>query len=284
MITMTEPKIANLIRNRHSVRSFQTMPLGPREKNYLKSLITIAKNPFGVKVRLHMIDRDTDAKGETLGTYGIVKGASTYLGASIKESDMSELAPLALGYTLQSVLLGAEKEGLGSVWLGGTFKRSQFESLMNIEEDEWFPAVAPVGYAQERRSTADNMLRLMAKSDERELWRNIFTEDSFQVQLSEEHAGDYALPLEMLRLAPSSSNGQPWRVVKKDNRFYFYETHKGSLGRDAVRMKELDLGIGICHFHLTALAMGLSGHFEHNRLTDIRIPEDTFYHITYVAE
>lgn len=279
---MNQPKLIDVIKNRHSVRTFQVQPLSQRDKTTLGHLIKMANNPFGVKVRMHLVDRDADAKGEKLGTYGIIKGASTYIGASVEE--MSPLAPIALGFTMQSVLLAAQGEGLSSVWLGGTFKRSQFQELMGIGKDEWFPCVAPVGYAEERRSTVDNMLRMMAKSDDREMWRDIFTEDSFQVQLSQEHAGDYAQPLEMMRLAPSSSNGQPWRVVKKDNRFYFYETHKGSLGQDGIRMKEIDLGIGICHFYLTAMALGLRGHFEHDPLTGVRIPEDTFYHITYVAE
>ena len=37
--------------------------------------------------------------------------------------------------------------------------------------------------------------------------------NSFAEPLTEEEAGDYQFPLEMLRLAPSAVNKQPWRVV-----------------------------------------------------------------------
>ena len=51
-----------------------------------------------------------------------------------------------------------------------------------------------------------------------------------------------------------------------------------------MRLRQIDLGIGICHFHLTAKALGLRGHFAHAPLSGVRIPEDTFYHISWVAE
>lgn len=36
--------------------------------------------PFGVKVNIHMIDKTVEDGGEKLGTYGVIKGSSTFLG------------------------------------------------------------------------------------------------------------------------------------------------------------------------------------------------------------
>lgn len=271
--------ITDVIRARKSVRTYDGQPLTAQARAQAQALIAEAGNPFGVPVRLHLLEAGETA--EKLSTMGVVRDARAYIGASC---DWQPMAPLALGYQLESVVLGLTAFGLGSVWLGGTFKREGFARAMGIGREEWFPVVLPFGQAARRPSTAEKVMRRMTKADERELWRDLFTEDSFQVQLSEAAAGDYALPLEMLRLAPSSANGQPWRVVKRGNVFYFYETHKGSFGEAQVRMKHIDLGIAICHFHLTAQALGLRGHFTHLPLDGVRIPEDTFYHVSWVAE
>lgn len=276
---MVNDDIMETIRQRKSVRTYDKMPLSSEDRAYLQALLAAVDNPFGVDVRMHMIESGSSA--EKLSTYGVVRDASAYIGV---ETMWQPLAPLALGYQLESLVLGATAQGLGTVWLGGTFKRAGFAKAMGISEDAWFPVVVPVGYAARRRSTAEKALRHVTKADEREMWRDLFTQDGFQIQLSEEAAGDYAQPLEMLRLAPSAGNGQPWRVVQCGNVFHFYETHKPSLGQEQVRLRQIDLGIGIAHFHLTALALGLKGHFVQAPLEGVRIPEDTFYHISWQAE
>ena len=274
---MQQPEITDIISRRKSVRSFDDRPLSAEDSAYLDALLQAVDNPFGERVQLHRLD----TADEKLGTFGVIRGAHTFIGTTAQES---ATAALALGYQLESLVLGLAARDIGSVWLAGTFKRKEFARAMRIRGNLWFPAILPVGRAAAKTSTIDKMMRRVAHSDERELWRDIFTQDSFQVQLSEEAAGDYAMPLEMLRLAPSSSNGQPWRVVKEGPYFHFYETHKASLGKSQALIKVIDLGIGLCHFHLTAQALGLRGHFAHAPLSGVRIPEDTFYHISWVAE
>lgn len=276
---MANEDIIATIRQRKSVRTFEKRPLTNDDRATVQALMAAVDNPFGVDVRLHLLE--ASASGEKLSTYGVVRDASAYIGA---ETVWQSLAPLALGYQLESFVLGATACGLGSVWLGGTFKRAAFAKAMGVAEDRWFPVVIPIGYAARRRSTAERALRHVTKADEREMWRDLFTQDGFQVQLSEEAAESYAVPLEMLRLAPSAANGQPWRVVKCGNLFHFYETHKPSLGQEQVRLRHIDLGIGIAHFHLTARALGLQGRFVQAPLEGVRIPEDTFYHISWLAE
>ena len=245
---MQQPEIIDIISRRKSVRTYDGRPLSPEDRAYVQALMNEVDNPFDVRVRLHLLD--AAESHEKLSTYGIIRDARTYIGADCAWSEFA----------------------------------AGFAKAMHIPGSAWFPVVLPIGYAAARPSTAERAMRRLTKADERELWRDLFTQDSFQVQLSEEVAGAYALPLEMLRLAPSAANGQPWRVVKCGDHFHFYETHKASLGQEQVRLRQIDLGIGICHFHLTAQALGLRGHFAHAPLSGVRIPEDTFYHISWVAE
>lgn len=97
-------------------------------------------------------------------------------------------------------------------------------------------------------------------------------------------AGDYAVCLEMLRLAPSAKNQQPWRVLKQGNIYHFYETHSATSSPDEAKIKQVDLEIALSHFHQTALEQGLSGRFEKLPQDRISIPNSTWYGISWVIE
>ena len=71
----------------------------------------------------------------------------------------------------------------------------------------------------------------------------------------EDKAGRYREPLNMVRLAPSASNTQPWRVVLKDGVPHFYY-------REASRFSGIDMGIALCHFEQSCLGLGLKGRYE----------------------
>lgn len=66
----------------------------------------------------------------------------------------------------------------------------------------------------------------------------------------------------MLRLAPSATNAQPWRVVKKQGSYHFFEKHKSNASEEEKKIKKVDLGIALSHFHQTVLEVGLTGNFE----------------------
>ena len=123
-------------------------------------------------------------------------------------------------------------------------------------------------------------MRKTMKSDKRKPWEEIFFMDSFGNALSRKDADEYAVPLEMLRLAPSATNAQPWRVIKKHDSYHFFETHNGNAGEDDKMIKKVDLGIALSHFHQTALEHGLAGHFEQEEI-GITVSENTNYIISW---
>ena len=133
--------VAETIRKRRSVRTYEERPLSPEDRAKLVGYMGAVGNPFGVEVRLHIADRSVAAGGETLGTYGIIKGAGTFLGVSVPDT---EPAPLAAGYQFECLVLCAADMGLGTVWLAATFDRPRFASAMGIRADELFPAAVDV--------------------------------------------------------------------------------------------------------------------------------------------
>ncbi len=234
-------------------------------------------NPFNVPVKIHIIDKNLNKNGEKLGTYGTIKGAKTFLGLSVPNTDM---ALVAAGYQFENLILYATNMGLGTVWLAATFSRDNFSKAMQIDKNDLFIAISPVGYPTEKRRIAENIMRTAMKSSSRKSWDKLFYFENFQNPMTETLAVDYAIPLEMVRLAPSATNSQPWRVLKTGNTYHFYETHKQNTSKEEALIKQVDLGIALSYFHQTSLEQGLKGKFEKLSQQNIDIPSDTHYIIS----
>lgn len=88
----------------------------------------------------------------------------------------------------------------------------------------------------------------------------------------------------MVRLAPSATNKQPWRVVTEKNRVHFYEKRTSGYARETTGdIQKVDLEIALCHFEIAAEERGEKGYFIQED-PGIRTPEDTEYIATYVLE
>ena len=85
---------------------------------------------------------------------------------------------------------------------------------------------------------------------------------TFDTPMSKEKAGIFKIPLEMVRLAPSAVNKQPWRVVVIDNLVHFYLKRSKGFGKEGkLDMQEIDLGIALCHFDFAAKECQLNVEF-----------------------
>jgi hypothetical protein len=100
-------------------------------------------------------------------------------------------------------------------------------------------------------------------------WEMLFFHGGLSTPLTGEAAGRYALPLEMVRLGPSASNKQPWRVLRTGNDFHFYlrrtPGYREGFFQRILRLADLqriDIGIAMCHFELAATELGLQGRWE----------------------
>ena len=104
-------------------------------------------------------------------------------------------------------------------------------------------------------------MRKAIHADERLPFEELFFDGDAATPLSQEKAGDLAVPLEMVRLAPSAVNRQPWRVVVKENAAHFYLKRAKGMGGGALDMQKIDMGIALCHFDLAAHEAGLAPRF-----------------------
>ena len=266
--------IVETIKKRCSVRTYQDKELEPDVREMLQSYMDNLENPFGMQVKKYIIDKKLASEGEKLGTYGVIKGASTFMGISVPDKD---LAHVAAGYEFENLILEATALGLGTVWLAATFNREGFASAMGVPKDELFPAISPVGYPAAKRSLTESLMRTAMRSSSRKEWNTLFYLDNFQTPLHKDESGDYAEPLEMLRLAPSDKNTQPWRVLKASNSYHFFVTYKSGISRSEEIIKRVDAGIALSHFHQTVLELGLKGCFKQTEPENIELPQNTYY-------
>ncbi len=246
--------ITEQIKARRSVRTYDGRAIDESVKEQLLSFAKDIQNPFNISVGFKFLDAEKDGL-----TCPVVSGTEMYVGGKIKNVPN---ASVAFGYSFVAFVLYAQSLGLGTVWLGGTMNRSAFEKAMELGEDEMMPCATPIGYTAKKMSMRENMMRKAIKADKRLPFEELFFDGSFDTPLTKEKAGKFAEPLEMVRLAPSAVNKQPWRVVIADNTAHFYL--KRSKGFDHVGkldMQMIDIGIVLCHFALTAEENGIDFEF-----------------------
>lgn len=85
--------------------------------------------------------------------------------------------------------------------------------------------------------------------------------NSFEQPLTPDAAGKLFLPLEMIRLAPSAVNKQPWRMVVMDDVVHFCLQRSKNFGGGKIDMQKIDMGIALCHFELMAKELGICTEF-----------------------
>lgn len=270
--------VKDAVTKRYSVRTYDTKSLESDVKEKILDFAEKLQNPLGPNIRVQFIEKETAANGEKLGTYGIIKNAKFYLGVTVPDE---KYAMEALGYDFEKLVLYVTSLGLGTCWLGGTFNRSAFTAAMEIKKGELFPILSPIGYPAQKMSFTERIMRKSTKADARLPWKELFYKDDFQQEFLAEEAGEYKFPLEMLRLAPSAVNKQPWRVVADEKGFHFFEKHTLGGEHGNVDMQRIDVGIGICHFHLAAMEANLNGYFE-RIVPNYEIPKGMTYIVSWM--
>ena len=257
--------ITEIIKKRISCRTYSEKPVEAKVlKNFSALINAVHTGPFGNQPKFKLVELTslTPHEWKQLGTYGVIKNAQLFLVGSIKDG------PLAMedyGYCKEKLILEATKLGLGTCWLGGTLQRGKFAQAIGLREGELLPSISPVGYPAQQKSMTEKMMRWGVGAGNRKPWSDLFFAGNFSQPLTQAQAGKYAEALENLRLAPSASNKQPWRISwdAKINSFHFYLCRAfGYNSMFPVSLQNIDMGIAMCHFALTAQEKYLNGKWQ----------------------
>ncbi|OGP68682.1 MAG: hypothetical protein A2W27_05620 [Deltaproteobacteria bacterium RBG_16_44_11] len=257
--------LSEFIKKRISCRTYADRSLEDKVLAELSGYISAAqKGPFGNQPTFKLIHMDnlTPQEWKKLGTYGVIKNARYFLIGTINNTP---LAMEDLGYCKEILILKATALGLGTCWLGGTFQASSFAQAAGLREGEILPTVSPIGYPAETKSLTEKIMRRFAGSDHRKPWPELFFANDFATPLTQAQAGKYCDALENLRLAPSASNKQPWRVLldtAKNTFHFFLERSLQYKMLGIVHLQDIDLGIAMSHFEITARDQGVMGKWQ----------------------
>ena len=274
--------VEEAVKKRYSVRNYKKQEVELDIKNKIDTFIQSLDNPFQKEVNFHFLETKDADDQQKLGTYGVIIGAKQYIGTTIKQEEM---ALEALGYELEVLILYLAYLGIGTCWLGGTFNRKAFANAMNIRDEELFPIMTPYGYPAAKKHVKEAIMRKMVQADHRKDWAEIFFQNDFQTPLSKEAAGDLFFLLEMVRLAPSASNKQPWRILLKDNICHFYEYKEPNYSdRFTYDIQRVDIGIAAAHFDLAANEKGIKGSFALGMQPDLLLPPNIEYIFSWVRD
>jgi hypothetical protein len=248
------------IKNRKSIRTYEDRPIAPEVRETLAAFIK-ANNagPFGTRVGFGIVDLTAAGRDELkkLASYGNIRGPKYFMaGAVIRSRE----AILDYGYLMEKNILAAQSMGLGTCWIGGTFSRAGFMEKVNAKPGEVVPAIAALGYAAKNKDAVDTGTRVFVSADTRKPWEDIFFNAEPGRPMTGETAGSLKIPLEALRLAPSASNKQPWRVIKDGKDLHIFLERTPNYRREPMEdIQLMDIGIAMCNFDAAAGEAGIKG-------------------------
>lgn len=250
--------ITDAIIRRHSVRTYSDTPFPADVYAHVEEIAARVRQYIpGQEARLMPIGSDIKEK---IGTYGLFKGSRCYLAVVYK--DIDALSPVNAGMVGEAAVIALTQLGIGTCWVGGTYSKGTVADIVKPEKDERIAALIVVGIPALRESLTSRLMSRVAGSKKRKPFDSLFDvpPDS-----------PYRDALELMRLAPSAMNEQPWRALADaDGNIDFY-----TVSTDGFRL--LDMGIGLYHFSLEAG----KGNFE-NRSNHAPTREHLQYVLSWV--
>lgn len=234
------------IKQRTSIRNYEKKPLTNQDLRLVMEILSQANQkigPFGHQAKFFYTENQK-GNNKQYGTYGFIKHAPAFIGGVITNTIE---AMVDFGYLFEEVILQLTAINLGTVWLGGTFKRSEFDIEMN--ESDIIAAISPVGYPK-NKSMREKVIRSLIKADQRIDFNKLFFWGEKLEQLPSNHP--YHPYLEAVQIGPSASNKQPWRVIIDKDMFHVYIKRNAGYGNQLnFDIQAIDIGIALVHLDLT---------------------------------
>lgn len=270
MVFMT--RYAEAMERRVSVRTFKEGPLkAARIKEIEEVLRNNAEELERADIQIVLVDLSgmdfEKIKGS--GTYGVIKNGRYFLVASIRK-DASGL--FQLGRHMERILLELSGLGYGTCWLGGTFKRKQFEQALNLPESRFIPVMAAVGEAAEKESWRESLMRSVVGARKRKPWGEIFSDSTFGTPFAESGEDPLHKILKAVHMAPSASNKQPWRLLADKNHLHLFIKRDEKYDRiyKSHFIQDIDMGIAAAHIELASKELGMAGEWVKMEIRESR--------------
>lgn len=222
------------IERRCSIRKFRSEPTAEE----LQSLQAVAESLAAYDVRIEI------AKSDKIFASGLgapkIRGTDCFA-AFISSDGRSKY----VGYIGELFILECVSRGLGTCWLGASFRMGAAQKAVKLYQGEAIVCVTPLGYAAED-------FKLTPR-------RSVSSLTGLTVQNFVELPKWQQCAIESARRAPSAVNAQPWAFEAGEDYVAVINT-SSNLGYG-----KLDCGIAMLHMELGAAHYGVGGDWEQDR-------------------
>ena len=99
-MTRIDFSLEEAVKARSSVRNYADREIKPDKMEKIRRFVEALDNPFHQEVSFHWLMPESLPAGQKLGTYGVIKGAKRFIGASVRPG---RLALEALGYVMETL-------------------------------------------------------------------------------------------------------------------------------------------------------------------------------------
>ena len=189
--------------------------------------------------------------GALVGSYGKVAGtplAAAFVGRAQADGDVPAEVQEAVGYVGEGLVLEATRLGLGTCWIAASFDKKAAGRLADLGPGEVVVAVTPLGYAVERQSGGERVLRTLVKASAR------LSVEKIAPGILDGGWPAWAVEaVQATRIAPSGANRQPWRF-RMDG-----ETLVMGRAQKLYWTAPIDFGIARLHVEVGAQHDGVTG-------------------------
>lgn len=229
---MDTEKLYQSIFRRRSIRKYDMAPLESSVIDEVSKLIPSLKPLYDIKIHISLVP------GNTIRGMMAVRSPHYLILSSEKKDGYLENA----GFILQQMDLALSSMGLGSCWAG----------LAKPPEDLFIkPGMEFVIALAFGKSMGSPHRESLSEFKRKPLLR-----------IADTHEDPI---LEAARLAPSSTNSQPWYFKRIGNLIHAYCIRSNRIKAILFeKLNRIDMGIAFCHIWLAGLHMGKNPHFARN--------------------
>ncbi|WP_066497340.1 nitroreductase family protein [Abyssisolibacter fermentans] len=221
----------NVYKERHSVRSYSFVPLEIEHYGKVYDLINnTCKLYDNIGVDIKLIDSTdnimssyrmvTDFIGEVKAPYYLV------LSSQKKEGYLYNI-----GYIGEEIILEFTKLGIGTCWVGSPVSYDKLYKEVNFKDGYEFVILIAFGYPDDNE--VSKIKKRLHKDD---------------IVFKGEIKKELMTIMDIVKMAPSSLNSQPWRIHVDNNTWHIYMKKGNTITNSSLhQLNKIDMGIAIRH-------------------------------------
>lgn len=292
--------IVEAIKRRVSIRSYEDKKIPDSDIRDLNNFISeIHHGPFGNTIQFQVLSPDQINQDHIHRnmTYGFIQGSPYFIVGTCQREQKTkqEFVLEDFGYLFERIIIFATQKKLATCWLAGSFSRENFKQIISLSDPSFYiPAVVSLGWQKDKKQLSEKILKKIVQANSRRPREELFFENNFGHALELDQTSPYFIATEMVRLAPSASNKQPWRIIKEPNKdeFHFLLQRNTGLAYKLVHQlaqiadtQRIDMGIALYHFQKSLEELKITGqwkrNWESNEKFPIKLPENCHYLATW---